>query len=207
MIKSKYRGGFTLIEMLVVIAIIGVLSAILYVSFGEAREQARNKAIRSELKEVQLAIELYRSQNGEYPAAQDMGRDGCSESDVDTNTTYSFIKKGKNTDLSFDGCTSLRPFIDDLIPDYVGELPSYKDSSNSECNYYYYVEADDHSAYKLIADRCLAGVTEAQPDDKFARCPNSCLSGTNKCGSADYEETDVEFYESLAVYSLGGECY
>ncbi|MCD5381402.1 MAG: type II secretion system GspH family protein, partial [Candidatus Pacebacteria bacterium] len=65
-----YKKGFTLIELLVVIGIIGVLSAVLYANFGDAREDARNKAIKVEMKEGQLAIELYKAQNGSYPPAQ-----------------------------------------------------------------------------------------------------------------------------------------
>lgn len=63
------RKGFTLIEVLVVISIIGILSAIIYANFGEARVEAKNKAFKSELKEVQLALEVYKSQNGKYPTA------------------------------------------------------------------------------------------------------------------------------------------
>ncbi|MEN9922355.1 MAG: type pilin [Candidatus Parcubacteria bacterium] len=61
------RKGFTLIEILVVISIIGILVAILYPSFNEARDDARNKALQTELKETKLAFELYKAQNGRYP--------------------------------------------------------------------------------------------------------------------------------------------
>jgi prepilin-type N-terminal cleavage/methylation domain-containing protein len=64
--KSE-RGGFTLVELLVVIAIISILAAVLYASFGDARETARNRAIEAEMKELQLAIELFKSQTGNYP--------------------------------------------------------------------------------------------------------------------------------------------
>ncbi len=67
--SSLFRRGFTLIEMLVVITIIGILSSILYSNFIDARQDAKNKAFRSELKEAQLALEVYRSQNNVYPSA------------------------------------------------------------------------------------------------------------------------------------------
>lgn len=66
---QKTTSGFTLIEVLVVVAIIGILSSVLYVSFGDARDNSRTKALQSEVKQVQLAIELYNAQNEEYPAA------------------------------------------------------------------------------------------------------------------------------------------
>lgn len=64
----KYKYGFTLIELLVVITIISILAAVLMANFNEAKELTRNKAFAADLKEVQLAIELYKSQNSRYPA-------------------------------------------------------------------------------------------------------------------------------------------
>jgi prepilin-type N-terminal cleavage/methylation domain-containing protein len=66
--KFTDRKGFTLIELLVVIGIIGVLAAVLYASFGAARDEAKNKAMQTELRETQLSLELYKAQNDNYPA-------------------------------------------------------------------------------------------------------------------------------------------
>lgn len=61
------RNGFTLIEVLIVVAIIGILTTILIANYNQARENSRDKIRRSELKELQLAIELYKSQYSSYP--------------------------------------------------------------------------------------------------------------------------------------------
>jgi len=60
--------AFTLIEILVTIAIISILAGVIYASFGTAREDAKNKSVQTEIKEMQLAIELYKAQNDNYPA-------------------------------------------------------------------------------------------------------------------------------------------
>jgi len=67
-IVSKSRRGFTMVELLVVISIIGILTTILYANFSQGRLQARDKVRKAELKELQLAIELYKAQNDSYPA-------------------------------------------------------------------------------------------------------------------------------------------
>jgi prepilin-type N-terminal cleavage/methylation domain-containing protein/prepilin-type processing-associated H-X9-DG protein len=55
------RNGFTLIELLVVIAIIAILAAILFPVFARAREKARQASCQSNLRQIGLAMEMYRS--------------------------------------------------------------------------------------------------------------------------------------------------
>jgi len=54
----KHRG-FTLIELLVVIAIIAILAAILFPVFAKAREAARKTTCLSNLKEIDLSVQMY----------------------------------------------------------------------------------------------------------------------------------------------------
>lgn len=61
--------GFTLIELLVVIAIIGILSSVVLASLNSAREKSRDAKRVSDIKQVQLALELYYDANGQYPVA------------------------------------------------------------------------------------------------------------------------------------------
>ena len=70
MIKKirKTLRGFTLIELLVVIAIIGLLASIVLVSLSTARKKARDSRRVGDLRQVQLALELYADDNsGSYP--------------------------------------------------------------------------------------------------------------------------------------------
>src|SRR5213082_2249004 len=53
------KGGFTLIELLVVIAIIAILAAILFPVFAQAREQARKTSCLSNVKELNLSVQMY----------------------------------------------------------------------------------------------------------------------------------------------------
>jgi len=64
--KSK---GFTLIELLVVIAIIGILSSVVLASLNSAREKSRDAKRVSDIKQLQLALELYFDSNSAYPTA------------------------------------------------------------------------------------------------------------------------------------------
>ncbi len=62
------QHGFTLIELLVVIAIIGVLSSVVLASLNSARQKGRDARRVSDIKQLQLALELYYDANAKYPA-------------------------------------------------------------------------------------------------------------------------------------------
>jgi len=62
-----WMAGFTLIEVLVVIAIIAVLAAILFPVFSRAREKARQAVCHSNLRQMGLAIRMYIQDFEAYP--------------------------------------------------------------------------------------------------------------------------------------------
>lgn len=79
------QKGFTLIELLVVIAIIGILSTLAVVALGGARTKARDSKRVADIKQIATALELYYSDNGNYPSIITPGNSIVSP---DGNTTY-----------------------------------------------------------------------------------------------------------------------
>ena len=58
-VLSRRSHGFTLIKLLVVIAIIAILAAILFPVFAKARENARKSSCQSDLKQIAMALLQY----------------------------------------------------------------------------------------------------------------------------------------------------
>ena len=69
----RVSSGFTLIEMLGVVAIIGVLAAIVLVSLQNARMNARDAQRLKDMDTVQGALEVYFRDQGSYPATSNNG--------------------------------------------------------------------------------------------------------------------------------------
>jgi prepilin-type N-terminal cleavage/methylation domain-containing protein len=199
----QYRG-FTLIEVLVVISIIGILSVIVYASFGDARNSAKNRAFQVELKETQLAINLYKAQFGSYPKSLEAGSNCKYEVICDpVGSTDCIIAGIARTDT----CDVDAPIIVGLIPDFIPSLPDPSSSGNPNCVLQYQVI--DVLGYKLTAINCHVGETkeEGVPEDsEFSRCPSSCAS--TACAEEPYIDfvKEEDFYNSYAIYSNLGQC-
>lgn len=68
--KTHAKKGFTLIELMIVISIIGLLSSIVLVALKDAKEKGQMTKAVSEMKSLQQAVELYKNQFGSYPGGQ-----------------------------------------------------------------------------------------------------------------------------------------
>ena len=66
----KRKNGFTLIEILVVIGIIGLLAVFMVPNLLGAQDRAKEAAVKSVMHSIQLAIEAYNMENYTYPIAK-----------------------------------------------------------------------------------------------------------------------------------------
>src|SRR5947207_12665381 len=62
--RNLHRGAFTLIEILLVVVILGILGALVYPQFANARAEAADKACRTQLQALRSQIEMYKVQHG-----------------------------------------------------------------------------------------------------------------------------------------------
>ncbi len=67
--ERKGQAGFTLIELMVVVAILGILTAILVPNFIRARSSSKLATCQLDLRNIAAALELYYGENQSYPLA------------------------------------------------------------------------------------------------------------------------------------------
>jgi len=66
--RSLRQKGFTLIEVVAVTAMLGILSGLLLPSIDGANAKAKNAKLKSDLVTIDNALQLYRMENGTFPA-------------------------------------------------------------------------------------------------------------------------------------------
>lgn len=161
---SSSSFGFTLVELMVVVSVIGILSSIVYANFGGARALSRDDVRKSALKEAQLAIELYKAQYGSYPAA------GCSAA------AGAWVGPGPVG--SQPGGVSCAVYITGLTPDFIAALPVDPSRENEPGIGFYY--QSNGASYKLINNAIEQKVVTSY-EDEYARCPSQgggCAAAT-----------------------------
>jgi prepilin-type N-terminal cleavage/methylation domain-containing protein len=153
------KKGFTLIELMVVIAIIGILSAVMLESFSAAKSQSRDVKRISDLSNIQLALAGYFNRCGQYPAADT----GVSNKSIIDSTTLS-----QNTNCP--SGISLSTFIATIpTPPNSGEVYSYVTDSGY----------DDYFLHATLENQNKAS------NNSLASAPTWCTSGSDVCGSSN----------------------
>jgi len=130
------RRGFTLIEVLVVISIIGVLMSLLLVSYQSARKTARDGKRKADLEQIRSALEMCRADTNKYPTSI---YEGITESIICEGTTYLQTTPkdpatneryyyNRETELTYTLCAHLET-------DSSGDCGSASCGSSGTCNY------------------------------------------------------------------------
>lgn len=71
----RKRGGFSLVELVVVVLILGIIAAVAAPRMFDTAGEARENSTRTSLVILRDAIELYKARNGSYPAAATLPTD------------------------------------------------------------------------------------------------------------------------------------
>lgn len=156
--------GFTLVELLVVIAVIGTLATLLLVQLGAARQRARDVKRVADINQVRTALELFFDDNGAYPGTMDMT----------ALVTAGYLTRIP-TDPLTTGCTNI----------YGGNgCYGYAyDSTAPITGFHIWAELERNNRQALSADldlnSTLAGWVGSQRDGATETCPDSVLTSIN----------------------------
>jgi general secretion pathway protein G len=129
---ARRIGGFTLMEMMIVVSIIMILSVVGMANFSFSRQKARDAQRKNDLSQIVRALETYVNDFGSYPADDGGGQIlGCD-----------------------DGGTSSCAWGDDFVATYNGSSQIYMsdlpDDPQDGANYYYVSDGVDFALYSTL---------------------------------------------------------
>lgn len=83
MISLKKRNeGFTIVELLIVIVVIGILALLVITTYSGIQQKARNSKRQTDLNSMQTQLEAFFSQNGYYPSRTNMNDDSWRAANI-----------------------------------------------------------------------------------------------------------------------------
>lgn len=155
LLKNKY--GFTLLELMIIIVILGVLAALISGNFITSLKKGRDARRKADLQQIQKALEMYYEDNKKYPDV------GGNEGDIDVTSNGKLCYKDEVTPTN--GCATKT---------YMYKIPI---ESKTGCNYYYVHEISNGEGYFLYStlenDQDISAGTGDYLDDECGgdSCP------------------------------------
>jgi prepilin-type N-terminal cleavage/methylation domain-containing protein len=155
----KAIKGFTLVELLIVLAIIGVMAGVIFVNYDSAREQSRDDRRASDLAQIEVVLRLYAEQYG-----PNINCNGGLK--IDGNTTVSSLPSSGSCP---DGARILS-----FLASTLKTIP-YDPRGPANNDYYYYFDGDH---------QCASSPTGTTTMVFAANLESLASNVTTVCGSA-----------------------
>jgi prepilin-type N-terminal cleavage/methylation domain-containing protein len=139
--SSIHSVAFTLIEIMIVVSIIGILATVVGINVQGSSAQSRDAQRQADLRNLQTAIEMYRKDNGRYPA-------GCRGPDMWSGQIGSNV-----------ACNpASKDYIIGLAPKYIKALPSDEKLNGTDSGFMYWTNTEG-TVYKARAYRTVESET------------------------------------------------
>ena len=88
------QGAFTLVEMLLVLVILAALAAVVVPKFAGRSQQAKETAARSQIANIEIALDMFETDNGYYPSGSDGLEELVEQPSNATSWQGPYLKKG-----------------------------------------------------------------------------------------------------------------
>ncbi len=158
----KLSSGFTLMELLVVMAILGILITVGLTSYKSVQMKSRDARRKSDMRQIASALELYFNDKGRYPADDNAGNImGCSTGDNQLCTWGSVMKDASNT-----------VYMVVLPDDPVGTYNYYYDAFGAGKGYQLYSRLENTQDIDLKRDGS---------NNIYYYVGTVCMTGNKKC--------------------------
>lgn len=156
------QKGFTLVELLVAISIIGILSSLLFSSYTRIQQQSRNTERKNDIRQYQIALENFSINNGSiYPSH--IQANGVSASSVLCNNILQYLS----------GCPGPEDprYSTDNTYQYLYQSDGTGDGSSGALKWVLWAKLEGNSTYWIV---CSNGKTGETSQSGFSVAGGTC---------------------------------
>ena len=135
MTLKRKQQGFTIVELLIVIVVIGILAALVITTFTGIQQKARNTERQTDIKAIHGQVEAYYAQNGNYPTVGNLNDSTWRTSNMKgLDQEALFDPKGDKADTT--PLADAEPAAGTYVYSYVATPAGCDNGSNGECTAY-----------------------------------------------------------------------
>ena len=158
MTVHRIRSGFTLVEILIAVVILGILAAIVIPQFTNASESAKASSLVSQLQTIRSQLELYQVQhNGMYPVLDDVDGDG---------ELWDRLTMKTDVDGNLDATGDYGPYLQQPPVNPFEDSATFGAGAGDGVGWVYVNDGVDGSIYAVMEETLAARVDlDTQPND------------------------------------------
>jgi prepilin-type N-terminal cleavage/methylation domain-containing protein len=157
--SANKKSGFTFSELLIVVAIIGIMATVSLVVLRDQSARGRDTRRKADLEQIRTALEFHRERFGQYPTTRGRGTQWGN------NAAFGWLGECASYD---DANVAATGFIPGLAPDFIAALPRdprHEVANQCIADQACYVYRSNGRDYKLLAH--CAHETDIATDDIY----------------------------------------
>lgn len=147
--------GFTIVELLIVIVVIGILALLVITTYSGIQAKARNAKRQTDIQSIQTQLEAFFSQNGYYPSLTDLQTGTSTTTNADSTWVTTNMKSLDQTALTDPSNTASSKYLQST-PQAKWYSYQVTNSSDTSC------ESDDTTCAKYTLTATYEGTVSGQ---------------------------------------------